>query len=107
MTPGHWRAMYQVGETEREFEKLLQSLPKDASIASSSEIRPHINHREFSYNLPAGEEADYVAMLDKNRLVGDVNIKPYEKVLIEKLEVSEDYEKLYDENGFYLFKRNR
>ncbi len=107
VTPGHWRAMYQVGETEREFEKLLQSLPKDASIASSSEIRPHINHREFSYNLPAGEEADYVAMLDKNRLVGDVNIKPYEKVLIEKLEVSEDYEKLYDENGFYLFKRNR
>lgn len=105
-TPGHWPLMYQVGKDEIAFEKVLQTIPPEATVTASSEVRTHtINHR-LAFNLPnAAETADYVAMVDQNRIVGDYNPKEFETALIEKLKNNPDYTETFHQGHFYLFKR--
>ena len=106
-TPSHWRPMYEITETDKEFDSILKKIPIEASITSSSEIRPHVTHRENSFNLPnMVGKTDYVAIIDQNRIVGDHGPKKFEMELIERLIADEEYTLEYQKGHFYLFKRN-
>lgn len=107
-TPSHWWPMYQVTEDEINFEKELKKIPANASITASSEVRPHLTHRMFATNLPHGVgEVDYIAMVDHNRLTGDVEFKPFENELIRKITEGEEdrYELVYNQGQYWLFKK--
>jgi hypothetical protein len=97
-----------VGVDEIDFEKELKKIPADASITASSEVRTHLTHREFATNLPHGVgEVDYIAMVDHNHLVGDVEIKPFEGELIRKIQSGEEsrYKEIYHQGEYWLFKK--
>jgi len=105
-TPGHWKLMYQVGEAEREFEKVLKTIPEKDSITASSEVRNHLTHRFNAYNLPNGvEKSDWIAMVDQNRLVGNYEMKDFEGVLIAKLKNGDDFDLIFQQEHFWLFKK--
>ncbi len=98
--------MYEVTEEEKTFENLLQTIPMTASITSSPEIRPHVTHRMHSYTVPyATTSAEYIALIDQNRLVGNINPKDFENRLIEQLKTNEEYQLVQHINHFYLYKR--
>ncbi len=81
-------------------------IPRDASITASSEVRPHLARREKAFNLPsATSSADYVAIIDQNRIVGDYSPKEFEGELIKVLSVSKKHELVYKSTHFYLFKK--
>lgn len=105
-TPGHWKLMYRVGEAEKEFEKVLRQIPEKDTITASSEVRNHLTHRLNAYNLPNGvDESDWVAMVDQNRLVGDYEMKDFEGGLIDRLKERDDFELVFQQDHFWLFKK--
>ncbi len=91
-TPSLWRWMYEVTDSEIEFEKVLRQIPREASTTASSEIRPHLTHRLSAFNLPHGLDSDYIAMSLTNRIVGDNKVKGFEESLIQKLDEEKKYE---------------
>lgn len=105
-TPSCWCYMYQVTDEDRMIERALAKIPEDAVVTSSSELRAHLSLRENSYNLPsATESAQYIAMLDRNRIVGDNQIKPFEAELIKALLNSKKHVLVKRTTHFYLFKK--
>lgn len=105
-TPTHWQLMFNVGNKEINFEKALEKIPESATVASSSEVRPHVINHLLSYNLPGGAlTADYVAMVSQNRLIGDYSLKPYETQLIKTLGSNPNYQVVYQDEPFYIFKK--
>ena len=107
-TPSHWWPMYEVTEAEINFEKELKKIPPTASITASSEVRNHLTHRVMATNLPHGVgEVDYIAMVDHNRLMGDVEFKPFESELIRKISQGEEerYEFVYNQGQYWLFRK--
>ena len=105
-TPGHWWLMYNVGPAEIDFEKVLEKIPQSATVASSSEVRPHVINHALSYNLPGGVDvADYIAIVSQNRIVGDYEQKPYETPLLAKLKSDSHYQAIYQAEPFYLYKK--
>lgn len=104
-TPAHWKLMYLLGKDEIEFEKVLQSLPKNASVTASSEVRNHLTHRLNVYNLPNMiGKTDYIAMVDQNRIVGDYEPKEFETELINELKNDHKYQLVFNQGHFFLFK---
>ncbi len=105
-TPSCWCLMYRVTEEDRQFAKVLQDIPQGATVTSSSEVRAHLTRRENSFNLPnATESAQYIAILNQNRIVGDYEPKEFETKLIEVLRRSTAHEIIHASEHFYLFKR--
>lgn len=105
-TPSCWCFMYQPTKEDKEFEALLQRIPQDALITASPEIRPHITHREKAYTLPvATTSADFIALIDQNRMVGNYNPKDFELILRDQLKTSKDYTLIKHIGHFYLYKR--
>jgi uncharacterized membrane protein len=105
-TPSCWCIMYKVSDEDREFNKVLRTIPQSASITASSEVRPHLTRREFSYNLPsATSSAQYVAMIDQNRLVGDYSPKEFELQLLKDSVFLKTHELISHIGHFYLFKK--
>lgn len=105
-TPGHWRLMYQITDNEINFEKILKQIPFSATVASSSEVRPHVINHPLSFNLPSGvNQADYIAIVSQNRLVGNYEPKTYELELLNTLKTNPQYQPLYQVEPFYLFKK--
>lgn len=51
-TPSCWCIAYQVSEEDKQFDRILKALPKEATITSSTEVRAHLTLRENSFNLP-------------------------------------------------------
>lgn len=69
-TPSCSCYIYAVSDEDREFERKLQAIPKDASVTASLEIRPHVSHRELAFTLPsATESASYIAIITQNRII--------------------------------------
>lgn len=98
--------MYQVTDEDRKIERSLKKIPDDAIVASSSELRAHLSLRRHSYNLPsATESANYIAILDRNRIIGDNNIKPFEAELIKVLSLSKQHMLVDRTTHYFLFKR--
>lgn len=105
-TPSCWCIMYQPTQEDRDFAKVLNTIPQSGIITSSSEIRAHLTRRENSFNLPsATESAQYIAILDQNRIVGNYEPKEFETALIKVLKSSTDHQLIYSSQHFYLFKR--
>lgn len=105
-TPSCWCYMYQVSEEDKEFEDVLQKIPKDASITASNEIRPHVNHRHLAYYLPqATDSAQFIALITHNRLVGNREPKEYELQLIKVLQEKKTHIIRHKSEHFYLFER--
>jgi len=105
-TPSCSCYIYNVTPEDREFEKALQAIPRDASITASLEIRPHVSHREFAFNLPsATQSAEYIALITQNRMVSNYNPKEYENVLIPQLMDSIKHKLIFKSEHFYLFER--
>lgn len=105
-TPSCWCLVYQVSQEDKDFEKILKKIPPEASITSSSEIRAHLTRRENSFNLPSGvDSADYVAILDENRVIGDYSPKEFEGALLEDPRFLKTHILLNHLGHFYLFKK--
>lgn len=98
--------MFQVSIEDKEFEKVLQSLPKNASIAASGEVRPHITHRVNAFNLPTiPHGTDYIAIIDQRRSLKAYDLHNYEAWLLNQLTQDKNYQIIYQKGHFYLFKR--
>lgn len=108
-TPSCSCYIYSVTDEDKEFEQKLQAIPKDASVTSSLEIRPHISHREMAFTLPsATESASYIAIITQNRIISNYEDKEYEKKLLSQLlNDTENFNALHSSEHFYLFKRIR
>ena len=105
-TPSCWCYSYQVKPEDREFAEVLSKIPKNASVTSSGEVRPHIARRENSFTLPGHvEDADYVAIIDENRIVGDHLPKEFENSLLKDQRFLQTHDKIYHVGHYYLFKK--
>jgi len=105
-TPSCWCSIYTVTEEDRAFEKVLQSIPKDAMITASLEIRPHVSHRELAFTVPsATQSAQYIALITQNRIPGNFNPKEYENMIIPILLSNKDYATRFRSEHFYLFEK--
>ena len=105
-TPSCSCYIYNVTQEDRDFEKVLQSIPKDAFITSSLEIRPHISHRDLAFTVPsATESAKYIALITQNRIISNYNPKEYENKLIPILLSSKDHKLQFKSEHFYLFEK--
>ncbi len=105
-SPSVWKFYYEPKKDDVEFEKVLQKLPKKASIAASSEVRPHVSQREWIYEVPYGVgKADFVALIDENRQVGDHNPKILEAKIINELNKNQNYKLIKKIGHFYLFEK--
>lgn len=106
-TPSCWCQIYNVTSEDKAFEKVLQGIPKDASITASIEIRPHVNHRKNVWFIPyATSSAQFIALITQNRIVGNYEPKVYENQLIPLLLSDKNYKLLFKSEHFYLFKRS-
>jgi len=106
-TPGCWCYIYQVSQQDRQFDELLQKIPRSASVTASPEIRPHVSQRIDSYTLPvATDYADFIAIIDQNRIIGDYEPKDFELVLRDQLRTSKKYTLVEHIGHFYLYKKN-
>lgn len=105
-TPSCWCLSYQVTQEDKDFAKVLKTIPEDTSITSSGEIRPHLTKRENNFVLPnATDSAQYVAILDQNRIVGDYSPKEFENVLLNEPVFLNTHELINHIGHFYLFKK--
>lgn len=105
-TPSCWCLSYQVTKDDIEFANVLRTIPANASVTSSGEIRPHIARRENSFTLPGQvDTADYVAILDETRIVGDYSPKEFENFLLKDPKFLNTHQLLSHINHFYLFKK--
>ncbi len=105
-TPSCWCLMYQVSDEDREFAKVLKSIPENATVTASSEVRAHLTERADAFNLPnATDSAQYIAILDQNRIVGDYRPKEFEMQLIKVLKHSKEHILIYSSEHFFLFKK--
>lgn len=108
VSPTCWCRMYDVSEDDKAFAKLLETIPRDASVTASPEIRPHITHRRLAYTMPdATASADFIAIIDQNRLPGDYNPKGFELELMAVLDTSEQHELVKRIGHFSLYQRTR
>lgn len=106
-SPTCWCRAYEVSDEDRAFEKVLQQIPADKSVTASPEIRPHITHREHADTMPdATRSADFIAIIDQNRLPGDYNPKEFELELLKVLQDSPSHTLVSHIGHFYLYKRN-
>lgn len=106
-SPTCWCRAYDVTEEDRQFETVLQQIPESASVSASPEIRPHITHREHAFTMPdATSSADFIAIIDQNRLPGDYNPKEFELKLLEVLRSSDEHSLVSHIGHFYLYKHN-
>jgi uncharacterized membrane protein len=106
-TPSCWCYMYNVTDNEREFSKILKTIPPDAIVAASGTVRAHVTHREHAHNLPVPVGmADYYAILTEERVYGSHRIIDYEVNLVRELEKSEEYVLVANFDKFYLFRRS-
>lgn len=105
-TPSCWCLSYKVTKDDKEFANLLKTIPANASVTSSGEVRPHIARRENSFTLPGQvDTADYVAIIDENRIVGDYSPKDFENGLLKDPKFLKTHELISHIGHFYLFKR--
>lgn len=106
-TPSCWCFMYEPTKEDRAFEKLLQGIPQNASVTASPEIRPHTTHREQAFTLPdATSSADFIAIIDQNRMVGNYDPKDFELRLIKTLDEEKKYKLVQHIGHFYLYQKN-
>ncbi len=105
-TESCWCQSYEVSADDKEFEKVLQSIPTSASVTSSTELHAHVTHREFAYMLPhATESADFIALIDQHRVIDNYGPKQYELDLVKKLNEEKNYVLEKHIGHFYLYKR--
>jgi hypothetical protein len=84
----------------------LKAIPESAVVSASGEIRPHITHREQAYTVPtATDSAQYIAIINQNRTIGDYDAKSYEISLIKDLKNMPNFELIAAYKHLYLFKR--
>ncbi len=106
ITPSCWCFIYQVTEEDRAFEKALQSIPPDASITASLEIRPHVNHRADVWFFPsATESARFIALMTQNRIIGNYEPKFHENEIIPVLLADKKHRVIFRSEHFYLFEK--
>jgi hypothetical protein len=105
-TPSCWCFIYNVTDEDKAFEKALQSLPPDASITASLEVRPHVNHRKEAYFVPsATNSAQFIALITQNRIIGNYESKNYENKLIPILLSDKNHLVRFRSEHFYLFEK--
>lgn len=107
-TPSCWCWVYEVSDIERDFEQALRMIPADARVAASGNVRPHITHREHANTFPGGvENADYLAILTEERMVGAFTPLEFETNLVNELLDSDNYDLIKQTGKFYLFRKSR
>lgn len=105
-TPSCWCILYNVTQDDIDFARVLSEIPPNASVTSSGEIRAHLTKRENSFTLPGDvDTADYVAILDENRIVGDYSPKEFEGALLKDPKFLSSHTLISHIGHFWLFKK--
>lgn len=65
-TQSCWCRVYHVSDDDQKFEKILQALPQDASVTSSTEIHAHVSQRREAYMLPYADLVCPVYCIDRS-----------------------------------------
>lgn len=106
ISPNCWCMMFKVTNEDKEFEKIIQALPKDAVISASGEVRSHLAHRQNAFNIPTiPENVEYVALIDQDRSYRKYAPHYLELSIIETLRKDKNFEEVYQKGHFYLFKK--
>lgn len=85
-------------------EKLIQSIPEDASVSTTNSIGSHLSHRRFLYNVPLGmDSADYVIIDSSDDNLPD----PSSDYATKSAKIKDDpaYTLFYKDNGVSAFKK--
>jgi uncharacterized membrane protein len=82
---------------------LIAQIPAEASVSAQDELLPHLSHRRKIYLFPTVENADYVVM-DRLGSTYPLESEDYE-VFWEAAQDPFEYDKVYDEHGFILLRR--
>jgi uncharacterized membrane protein len=82
---------------------LMAQIPPDAAVSAQDELLPHLSHRRTIYLFPTVEKADYVVM-DRLGSTYPLESEDYD-VFWEAAQDPFEYEKVYDEHGFILLRR--
>jgi len=102
-----WWCNYAVTEDKKKIEQILKTIPPSYSVTASSEVRPHLTHREKAFNLPAAtSSADFVALILRNENNSDYPSIDYDAKLVENLLTGRYYKLVTKIDRFYLFKKN-
>lgn len=106
LNPFCWCGIYYVGENEKKFAQLLSTIPPEASIAASREIRAHLTHREHAFDInEMAFETEYLALIDQQRYIGNFYPREYEIELKNRLKFDPRYELIFDRGHYSLFRR--
>jgi len=102
-----WWCNYAVTDDKKKIEQILKTIPPSYSVTASSEVRPHLTHREKAFNLPAAtSSADFVALILRNENNSDYPSIDYDAKLVENLLTGRNYKLVTNIDRFYLFKKN-
>jgi uncharacterized membrane protein len=82
---------------------LMAQIPAEASVSAQDELLPHLSHRREIYLFPTVEKADYVVM-DRFGSTYPLESEDY-AVFWEAAQDPFEYDKVYDEHGFILLRR--
>ena len=106
LSPSCWCITYRETDDDDSFDALLQTIPKNASISASSEVRPHLTHRQNAFNLPQiNPDTQYVAMIDEARAIGGYIPHDFELSLIKDATFNKQFKLLNHTGHFYLYQR--
>ncbi len=85
-------------------DNFLQRIPRIYSISTTNNLGAHLSHRQKIYTLPAGiDKADYVLFLLKDPT--DSLSNKEEAELVEKMEKNLNYQKVFVNGSFVVFKK--
>lgn len=106
ISPDCWCAMFRVTDEDKEFEKIIQALPKDTVISASGEVRSHLAHRQNAFNIPTiPKNVEYVALIDQDRSYNKYTPHYLELGIINDLRKDKNFKEIYQKGHFYLFKK--
>lgn len=94
---------YKVDFNVKEVNCELKKIPDSAKVSASTCLEPHLSLRNFIYQYPVVNDADYILLFLDNNAYPITMDQRNEK--IEQLKKDSLWEKTYDKNKLLIFKR--
>lgn len=96
---------YEYTQKHRELDRIVASIPKDASVMAQSKITPHLSQRRNIYFFPLVEAADYIILDVGSEIIPLRRMEDY-RINLALLLANPDYGLTYYYDGILLFRRN-
>ncbi len=87
-----------------EINKALAIIPSSASVSASSRLVPHLSFRDYIYQFPVVENAEYIVILDTDK-VYPLSAEELQKQ-IKELKDSKAWELIYNQYKLLIFRKS-